>query len=423
MNQESFSKFQPQDIGRFKQQALIWADEFESFVFLSNNEIAYPDESFINVLAVKSKGSIEFLNILSLSKSVNELNHWHFGFFSYDFKNYLEELESKNTNPFNFPDLHFFIPETLIFFLENEVEIISKIDPNEVYNIIINISSSAHTPSENIELNPTIKHQDYIQNVKAIKNHILAGDIYEMNYCLNFKGKGQINPRETFFKLNQISPMPFSTLMKFEQKYLICASPERFLKKTGDTLISQPIKGTIKRSKDADEDKALAKQLQNSTKERSENIMIVDLVRNDLSKTALAGSVKVKELCKVYSFNTVHQMISTVTASIDLNFSGLDSICSSFPMGSMTGAPKISAMKLIDQFEDFKRGIYSGSIGYFTPNGDFDFNVIIRSIIYDDVTKEISCPVGSAITYYCDPEKEYEECLLKVETMRKALLN
>jgi len=149
--------------------------------------------------------------------------------------------------------------------------------------------------------------------------------------------------------------------------------------------------------------------------------MIVDLVRNDLSHTATKGSVKVEELCKVYSFLQVHQMISTVSSIVNVETSPVDILKTTFPMGSMTGAPKISAMKIIEDLEETKRSLYSGSVGYFTPNGDFDFNVIIRSILYKATQKYISYSVGGAITAKSDPLKEYEECLVKAKAMRQVL--
>jgi len=183
----------------------------------------------------------------------------------------------------------------------------------------------------------------------------------------------------------------------------------------------QGIKGTAKRSQVEKEDQELIQNLRNDQKERSENIMIVDLVRNDLSKTATKGSVEVKELCKVYTFRQVHQMISTVVSKVDSKTSPVDIICSTFPMGSMTGAPKISAMEIIENLEASKRGLYSGAIGYITPKGDFDFNVVIRSILYNEKKQYISYTVGGAITAKSDPDKEYEECLIKAKAMREVL--
>jgi len=255
-------------------------------------------------------------------------------------------------------------------------------------------------------------------------DHIHRGNIYEANFCQEcYVEVAQIDPLETFKKLNAISKTPFATFLKRNGNYLLSASPERYLKKEGNSIISQPIKGTAKRSENLEEDEQLKRNLQHDEKERSENIMIVDLVRNDLSHTAIKGSVKIEELCKVYTFDQVHQMISTVTSKIDEHTHPVDVITSTFPMGSMTGAPKISAMKIIESLEETKRGLYSGAVGYFTPKGDFDFNVVIRSILYNEERNYVSYSVGSAITAKSDPLKEYEECLVKAKAMREVLEN
>src|SRR5690606_11612821 len=252
--------------------------------------------------------------------------------------------------------------------------------------------------------------------------HIHRGDVYEANFCQEFYAlNAVIDPVQTYNKLNSISKPPFATFLKMDDKYLLSASPERYLKKEGKKIISQPIKGTAKRADTALEDDLFRFSLENDPKERSENIMIVDLVRNDLSRIAKKGSVKVKELCKVYTFEQVHQMISTVEAEVEDHIHPVEIIKATFPMGSMTGAPKISAMKVIEEVEETKRGLYSGAVGYFKPSGDFDFNVIIRSILYNKTEKYVSYSVGSAITSKSTPEKEYEECLVKAKAMKQVL--
>jgi len=255
-----------------------------------------------------------------------------------------------------------------------------------------------------------------------MQQHIAKGDIYEANFCQEFYAKNTlINPLATYTALNNISSPPFASFFKFEEYYALSASPERYIKKEGNKLISQPIKGTAKRVSNSDDDKNLAESLSTNNKERAENIMIVDLVRNDLSKTALKGSVKVEELCKVYSFKQVHQMISTITSEVNNLYTPVDVLKTTFPMGSMTGAPKVSAMQIIEDLEVSKRGLYSGAIGYFTPEGDFDFNVVIRSILYNSEKKYVSFSVGSAITAKSDIDSEFEECLLKAKAMRQVL--
>ena len=209
---------------------------------------------------------------------------------------------------------------------------------------------------------------------------------------------------------------------KINEKYLLCASPERYINKQGSSIISQPIKGTIKRDlQDSKLDNQNKTELQNSQKDKSENVMVVDLVRNDLSKISTEGSVKVEELFGIYSFPQVHQMISTITGELK-PLIGLNEILdATFPMGSMTGAPKKKVMQLIEEYEQSNRGIYSGCVGYINPQKDFDFNVVIRSIMYNEINQYLSYQVGGGITFYSDPEKEYEECLLKAEAIRKVL--
>jgi len=263
----------------------------------------------------------------------------------------------------------------------------------------------------------------YFERFQKIHNHISRGDIYEMNFCQEFYAEEtKINPLKVYKRLNSISNPPFATFLRLNDKYLLSASPERYIRKRDTTIVSQPIKGTAKRSDDKVEDERLKHDLAHDEKERSENIMIVDLVRNDLSKTATKGSVRVPELCKVYSFDQVHQMISTVTAEVPHTKSPVEVLRTSYPMGSMTGAPKVSAMKIIEKLEDTKRGLYSGSVGYFTPNNDFDFNVIIRSILYNETNEYVSYSVGGAITVKSTAEAEYQECLIKAKAMREALL-
>ncbi|MDO9137243.1 MAG: anthranilate synthase component I family protein, partial [Lutibacter sp.] len=276
----------------------------------------------------------------------------------------------------------------------------------------------------NIKIKLRIHKDDYYKKINTILNHIHRGDIYEANFCQEFYSENSvIDPVEVYQNLNEISKAPFATFLKLKNNYLLSASPERYLKKEGEILISQPIKGTEKRSTTKSVDEKLIKELEQNPKERAENIMIVDLVRNDFSRFAVKGSVKVEELCKVYTFEQVHQLISTVSCSIKNELHPVDIIKNTFPMGSMTGAPKISAMKIMEELEETKRGLYSGAVGYFTPNGDFDFNVIIRSILYNAPKKYISFSVGGAITAKSIPEKEYEECLLKAKAMKQVLVN
>ena len=411
-----------------------WSQQFDDVVWLDSNNHNDQYSNYDAVLAVDAFTVLKtdyFDAFERLREYQNITNDWIFGYLTYDLKNTTEHLKSNNFDGLNFPDLYFFQPKKLFLIKDNQVEIqyLKMVDDEieedlkEVLNKEECHSVHSRRGSDNpIKIKLRIHKDDYFEKVNKMLAHIQRGDIYEANFCQEFYAENsEINPMETFKKLNDISKPPFASFLKFENKYMMSASPERYIKKDGTTVISQPIKGTAKRSNDKDEDIKLAENLAKDPKERSENIMIVDLVRNDLSHTAVKGSVEVKELCKVYSFLQVHQMISTIQSTVAPETTVVDILKSTFPMGSMTGAPKISAMNIIENLEATKRGLYSGSVGYVAPNGDFDFNVIIRSILYNETKKYISYSVGGAITALSDPLKEYEECLIKAKAMREAL--
>lgn len=349
-----------------------------------------------------------------------------FGYLSYDLKNDVEHLKSSNFDELNFPDLHFWKPKYVVQ-LQKENYIFLQGDKNEeifdFLNYFLEEEADANFHKFKIEFQARTSKADYIKNVNKLKTSIQRGDVYEVNYCQEFYAENvKIDfPDDTYFKLNNISKAPFSSFLKLKDYLVFCGSPERYIQKKGNKLISQPIKGTAARNEDGIIDNQNKLALEKSQKERSENVMIVDLVRNDFSKIAAKGTVNVEELCKVYSFATVHQMISTIACEPTEATNFTDIIRATFPMGSMTGAPKISAMELIEKHEDFKRGLYSGSIGYISPNGDFDFNVVIRSLIYNRKTNYLSCAVGGAITIQSDPEAEYEECQIKVKKIMDGL--
>ena len=416
----------------FKHQLLQWSLQFDDVVWLDSNNHNAKYSNYDVVLAVDAFTGIKtdyFDAFERLKEYQISANDWIFGYLTYDLKNTTEHLKSQNYDGLEFPDLYFFQPKKLFLIKGNQIEIqyLQMVD-DEIEQDLLEIEQSnnpeVQQSNDPIKIKLQIHKDDYFKKVNTMLSHIHRGDIYEANFCQEFYAEGsEINPLETFKKLNLISKPPFATFLKFDDKYLLSASPERYITKTGNSVISQPIKGTAKRSLDAVEDKKLKEELSKDEKERSENIMIVDLVRNDLSHTATKGSVKVEELCKVYSFLQVHQMISTISSKVDAKTSPVDIIKTTFPMGSMTGAPKISAMKIIENLEETKRGLYSGSVGYFAPNGDFDFNVIIRSILYNATKKYISYSVGSAITSKSNPLKEYEECLIKAKAMREVLEN
>lgn len=421
--------FKPKNVANFKLQLLQWAQQFQEAVWLDSNNYLQKHSNFDAALAVDSNSSLKssYTHAFEqLKKYQTAVNDYIFGFLSYDLKNDTEDLTSQNFDGLNFPDLYFFQPKKIIIIKGDTVEFKYFTSNDILTDIAIIQSIKLHTkvPSSKITIKLRIHKDEYFKKVQTILQHIHRGDIYEANFCQEFYSENAtINPLAIYKNLNKISQPPFATFFKLKDLYLLSASPERYLKKNGETVISQPIKGTEKRAFSKKDDYQLIQQLENNPKERAENIMIVDLVRNDLSKWAIKGTVKVDELCKVYTFKQVHQLISTISCKVSKETHPVDLIKATFPMGSMTGAPKISAMKIIEETESTKRGVYSGAVGYFEPNGNFDFNVIIRSILYNASKKYVSYSVGSAITSKSEPEKEYDECLLKAKAMKQVLLN
>lgn len=413
----------------FKSKLLLWANQFREVIVLDSNEYNQKYTSFDFVVAVEAFTSIQ----TDFEKAFEDLyqyqsvtKDWIFGYLSYDLKNDIERLESHNFDGLHFPDLYFFQPKKLFILNGNELEIqyLHFVDDEiEVdFNEIVSQKTKVKSQKSTVAIQQRISKEKYLDKVQKMLDYIHRGDIYEANFCMEFYANNvEINAVELFQKLDTISEPPFAVYFKNNKQFLLSASPERYLRKQENKIISQPIKGTARRSFDVKHDEQLKFELEHNEKERSENIMIVDLVRNDLSHTASKGSVKVEELCKVYTFKQVHQMISTIVSNVENSISPVEIIRSTFPMGSMTGAPKISAMKIIEELEETKRGLYSGAIGYFTPNGDFDFNVVIRSILYNADNKYLSFSVGSAITSKSIPEKEHEECLVKAKAMFEVL--
>jgi len=414
----------------FKQQLLQWAQQFREIVFLDSNEYHQKYTSFDCVLAVDAFTAIktDYQNAFEdLRQYQQQTKDWLFGYLSYDLKNDTEALQSNNFDGLHFPDLFFFQPKKLFLLKENQLEVqYLHMCDDEIetdFEEIQNSQPTTHNPQPVI-ISQRVSKGNYLSKVDLMLKHIHRGDIYEANFCMEFYADNTtIEPLAIYKKLNSISKPPFATFFKNNQDYLLCASPERYLKKEGNKVVSQPIKGTAKRFEDTMLDENSKNELLQNPKERSENIMIVDLVRNDLSHTATKGSVSVEELCGIYTFEQVHQMISTVVSTVENVTSPTEILKTTFPMGSMTGAPKISAMKIIEELEETKRGLYSGAVGYFTPDNDFDFNVVIRSILYNATEKYLSFSVGSAITSRANPEQEYEECMLKAKAMFEVLSN
>ena len=426
------ASFPLQDVNLFKKQAFQWASSFEVFCFLDNNGHTKNDyQSHEGLLAVGFEAQILHTRPNGAFRDLQEFyerkKDWLFGFLSYDLKNDTEALVSENFDGVEMPEMHFFQPTYVFDIQSDSVKISTKgLSPKLVFQVIQNIDVSSAVNLKNSpalpSLQPRISKENYIETVKKVKRNIQLGDIYEMNFCQEFYADNvEINPYSLFQKLNKKANTPFAAFYKLKNRYLLCASPERFMKKEGRKLISQPIKGTAPRDKNRKTDEALKKELFHSQKNRSENVMIVDLVRNDLARSCKAGTVKVEELFGIYGFEKVWQMISTVVGELREDVHFVEAIKRAFAMGSMTGAPKIRAMELIEEYEQTKRGLYSGAVGYITPEGDFDFNVIIRSLIYNEVEKYLSFQVGGAIVNASEPEEEYEECLLKGKNISEVL--
>ena len=350
----------------------------------------------------------------------NSYKDWMFGHFSYDLKNEIDKLNSENIDNLNFHNLFFFIPK-IVFTMKEETLYVDTFSNKKETDIIIKeIENQVGDEAffSNLKMHKRETKQEYLKKIKQIKAHIKRGDIYEMNYCQEFFSENvELNVEILFYSINKKTKAPFSCFLHLDDKYLLCFSPERFLRKKNQQILSQPIKGTRKRSDNQELDSILKNELLLSEKDKSENVMITDLVRNDLSKYASKASVKIEELFGVYSFAQVHQMISTISAELESDCNFVDAIKGAFPMGSMTGAPKRKAMELIEKFEATKRGLFSGSVGYITPNADFDFNVVIRSILYNASKKYFSVTAGGAITNMSVVEEEYEECLIKVKAI------
>ncbi|HEX8548196.1 MAG TPA: anthranilate synthase component I family protein [Cytophagaceae bacterium] len=424
-NRYKSQEFKIADIDQWKERAKMWASHHTHFCYLNHNNYDLNFGTFPHLLAAGSSQIFIPSNgntFSSLQDFSDTSKSAIFGYFGYDLKNEIESLESKNQDNLQFPDVVFFVPQHIIQFLPDGVIIYSEQRPEEIFEEIASYNKDSIKPITINGWNNDISKAEYQGLVEKIKLHIEDGDFYEINLCLEFIiSNSIIDPYTYYNKLNQASPMPFSIFFGADENYILCASPERFLKKAGRQVLSQPIKGTSKRSKIESEDLSLKQMLLNSDKERSENMMIVDLVRNDLAKSCVPGSIQVDELFGVYSFPNIHQMISTISGTVKEGLQPTQVIENAFPMGSMTGAPKVRAMQMIDKFENSKRGAFSGAAGYILPNGDFDLNVLIRSIFYNEPKKTISFHVGSAITYDSVSDEEYHECMLKAKVMLEVL--
>lgn len=350
---------------------------------------------------------------------------WWMGHLAYDLSADQLQLPGQHKpRPIGFSHLYFFEPEILIRLTETELQI-EGASPEAVYRDILNTSVVENDNTKPVHIESRMSRSEYLETLHQLLAHIRRGDCYEINFCQEFFAEGvEMDPVNVYQRLSALSPNPFSALYRQGDNWLLCASPERFLCKRGSRLLSQPIKGTASRFPgDESRDMALRQQLQHSTKDRAENVMVVDLVRNDLARICQEGSVQVDELYGIYTFPQVHQMISTISGELMPQVAFSEVMEAMFPMGSMTGAPKKKVMELIARYEKSRRGLFSGALGYIDPSMNFDFNVVIRSILYNAATGYLSLPAGSGITFYSDPEKEWEECTWKIQAMKQVLEN
>jgi para-aminobenzoate synthetase component 1 len=435
-----------------RRQMLTWAFPFNICCFLDSQ--GYTHSGYASVPAegpgcLLAAGCADSF-VAAAGNAFTELKAWSvtrrdwlFGHFAYDLVSETESVQATDlkTDHIGFPDLFFFVPEVVIELRTDIIRIgVLEGEPATIWKQIeashpAGIGSADRRGSSSgttgnprpaidpVAFAPRFTREEYLATVAALQRHILRGDCYEINFCQEFYSwPTRLDPLDTWLALSSASPNPFSAYYRLDHRYLFCASPERYLKKTGHILYSQPIKGTAPReTRDDIADESLRKGLYDSPKDRAENVMVVDLVRNDLARICLPGSVKVDELFGVYTFPQVHQLISTIKGELPPDFCWPEAIRATFPMGSMTGAPKNRVVQLIDRYERSRRGLFSGAVGYVTPLADFDFNVVIRSLLYNQTAEYLSYQVGSGITFYSDPGKEYEECLVKAEGIRKAL--
>ncbi|MDO8445742.1 MAG: aminodeoxychorismate synthase, component I [Deltaproteobacteria bacterium] len=350
------------------------------------------------------------------------------GYFSYDLLHLLEEIPSKTIDDIGFPECHIAFYDTVIAIDHHENKgYVASITENKVDEVIdllktvgtAHLTSTDHRPPTTDHYKSNFTKEDYIKAVHKAKEFIAAGDIYQVNLSQRFSTEIDISPYDLYLRLREASPAPFSAYLDFGKAALLSSSPERFLKVDGGYIETRPIKGTRPRGKTSEEDEMLKKELGQSEKDRAEHIMIVDLERNDLGRVCKYGTVMVEENMTVESFAQVHHMVSTVTGELKEGVSLMDIIKATFPGGSITGAPKVRAMEIIEELEPAKRGVYTGSIGYIGFNGKMDLNIAIRTMVVKDGKANFS--VGGGIVADSDPEAEYQETLDKAKGMMEAL--
>jgi para-aminobenzoate synthetase component 1 len=394
---------------------------YSTFCVLHSNEINSPllHDEYDFIVSLGSQKQFQSNNPINWDffNTLEQQNCFLMGFISYAYNKDFWKISEKKSTIAPPANSFWFAPKYLIYKRKEEKEfVIYGENPSEFYHSILQsqIAPLESSPEFKHEFLPLLSKEKYIHTIEKIREDIKNGEYYEINYCQEFiSNKFNSDPFLIWEKIRNSNKAPFSAFFRHHSFFSISLSPERFLKRKANILLSQPIKGTAMRGGTELEDEKNKSNLQNSEKERAENIMIVDLVRNDLSRVCEVGTVSVEELCGIYSFKNVHQMISTISGK-QLEKTKLGEILkNTFPMGSMTGAPKRMVVERASEYEVSARGLYSGSIGYLESNGNFDLNVVIRTLIIDTEKKIASFHVGGAITYDSDPFAEYDECMLK----------
>lgn len=347
------------------------------------------------------------------------------GYAGYDLKNRFEHLRSRHPEEDGFAASAWWGPQFLVKLGKGKAVLEAPAERAGEGELLLRslISDPGPPPpmAGAIWARTTPKER-YLAQVKRLLGSIQWGDIYEVNFCTRRTAHlPDLDPYSAFARLLNYADAPFSAFLRHGENFALCASPERFLRLEKDRIITQPMKGTRPRGKDVADDAALAAELAHDPKERSENIMALDVARNDLGRIALPGTVQVDELCAIKSYPNVHQMVSTASARLRPGTAPMDLLRAMFPMASMTGAPKVRAMELIDEAEDMRRGLFSGTIGYFLPDGTADLNVVIRTVTWNAATGRASLISGGAITAASKPEQEWEECEHKARSILNAL--
>ena len=353
------------------------------------------------------------------------------GYFSYEYGRKLMQVASCKENLVSIPDA------MLIFY---DFYVIEDRHEKKIYLVANGITEDAEkllscverrisepteetagicTDSYNIEVTPNFEKEEYKQAVDDVIRYIIEGDIYITNMTQQLKVKSDKKPLDVFYDLRENNPSPFGGYMDYGDFQIVCASPERFLKMKQGHVNTRPIKGTRKRGETSEEDLFMRRELENSEKDKSELLMIVDLERNDLNRVCRPGSVKVTELFTVEEYATVFHLVSDIEGELEEGKTVMDLLEAAFPGGSITGAPKYRAMEIIDELENNQRNLYTGSIGYLTLDGDCDFNIVIRTALHKDGMYYLG--VGGGITAESDLEFEYEETLQKAKAVLEAM--